>query len=88
MKQDESGSDEAAVEGDDTKYGLGEWVNSRKLSTRRLQKACKKTSAPAQGKVGDDKDVLSFRELSLATSAVVPTVTLTQSLAIQRRTSG
>ena len=29
MEQDESGSDEAAAEGDDTSYGLAEWVNSR-----------------------------------------------------------
>ena len=59
MEQDESGSDEAAVEGNDTSCGLAEWVNSRKLLTRRRRRRCKKTSAPTQGKIGEDEDAPS-----------------------------
>ena len=66
------------VEGRRVFHGAGR-VWQRKLLTRKGNRDHKKTSAPTQGKIGDDWDSPSpsCRELSLATTAVVRTVTWT-----------
>ena len=63
LEQNESGNDEAATDGDDTSNGIAELDISRRLLTGRRRRVCKRTSAAAQGKIGDGKVPLSYREL-------------------------
>ena len=74
LEQDGTGNDEEGT-GDDGTSGSTVLTGRRKLLTRRRQRVCKQFSALVQGKLQDDKNHLSYLELSSAMPAVIAAYT-------------
>ena len=71
LEQDGTGNDEGGTDDDGTTSGSAGLTGRRGFLARRCRRVCKRTSALLQGRPQDDKNHLSFLELSSAKPAVI-----------------